>query len=434
MNHGAASDPGSDPAERRREALHAAQAVFAAFGVYFCMYAFRKPFAVALYQESAYFGFAFKALLVTAQTVGYALSKAIGIKVVGEMPASRRIFTLAFLIAFAEAALLLFGAAPRPWNAAFFFLNGLALGMVFGLVLACLEGRRLTELLAAGLCASFILADGVVKSVGAWLLERGVPEDWMPAAAGGLFLLPFAAFTAILARVPPPATRDVAARNVRAPMSGAQRTAFLRRYGVGLIPILTMFMLVTVVRSIRADYASEIWIGLGATAAPSTFTQSEMLVALGVLAVNGAAVFIVDNRRAFLSSLVVSAVGFAIFAGAMRAQESGSIDGFSFMVLIGLGLYLPYVAVHTTVFERLLAMIPDRGNVGFLMYVADAIGYLGYAALMLGRPYLPGGSDVLGLLRLTGWTTIGVSAVCLATSWWFFSRSPSRPAADEPAP
>ena len=38
--------------------------------------------------------------------------------------------------------------------------------MVFGLVLGFLEGRQTTELLAAGLCASFILADGIMKSVG----------------------------------------------------------------------------------------------------------------------------------------------------------------------------------------------------------------------------------------------------------------------------
>ena len=55
------------------------------------------------------------------------------------------------------------------------------------------------------------------------------------------------------------------------------------------------------------------------------------------------------------------------------------------MVLHGLGLYLPYVAVHTTIFERLIAMTRDRGNIGYLMYLADAFGYLGYVVVML-RP------------------------------------------------
>ena len=55
------------------------------------------------------------------------------------------------------------------------------------------------------------------------------------------------------------------------------------------------------------------------------------------------------------------------------------------MVLVGLGLYLPYVAMHTTVFERLLSMTHQRGNLGFLMYVADAFGYLGYVAVMIAK-------------------------------------------------
>ena len=57
-----------------------------------------------------------------------------------------------------EVALLLFALVPAPYNFGCLFLNGLPLGMVFGLVLSFLEGRRLTEALAAGLCASFIVA------------------------------------------------------------------------------------------------------------------------------------------------------------------------------------------------------------------------------------------------------------------------------------
>ncbi len=35
-----------------------------------------------------------------------------------------------------------------------------------------------------------------------------------------------------------------------------------------------------------------------------------------------------------------------------------------------LGLYFPYVAIHATVFERLMAMNRDRGNIAYLMYLA----------------------------------------------------------------
>src|SRR5262249_9496706 len=172
----------------------------------------------------------------------------------------------------AEIALVFFGIIPYPWNAVCLFANGLALGMVFGLVLGFLEGRQLSEALVAGLCASFILADGVAKSVGAWLLAQGISEFWMPSAAGALFLAPLGVFTWMLSRIPPPAHHDVAARAERTTLDGTARWHLVMRYSMGLTLLLVMYSAVTVLRSVRADYAREIWTGLGQPAQPSTFT------------------------------------------------------------------------------------------------------------------------------------------------------------------
>ncbi len=59
---------------------------------------------------------------------------------------------------------------PAPWNVAALFLNGLPLGLIWGLVFGFMEGRRTSEVLGAILCASFILSSGVVKSVGKALI------------------------------------------------------------------------------------------------------------------------------------------------------------------------------------------------------------------------------------------------------------------------
>src|SRR5262245_46129669 len=91
------------------------------------------------------------------------------------------------------------------------------------------------------------------------------------------------------------------------------------------------------------------------------------------------------------------------------------------MVTIGLGLYLPYVAVHTTIFERLLAMTRDRGNIGFLMYVADSIGYLGYVAVMLFRRSATNAEDFLQFFIVACWLACGLCLICLALSWRYFS-------------
>ena len=42
----------------------------------------------------------------------------------------------------------------RPWNVAALFLNGLPLGLIWGLVFGFMEGRRTSEVLGAILCAS----------------------------------------------------------------------------------------------------------------------------------------------------------------------------------------------------------------------------------------------------------------------------------------
>jgi hypothetical protein len=156
---------------------------------------------------------------------------------------------------------------------------------------------------------SLIVADGVTKSTGAYLLAAGVSEYWMPAAAGLVFTPPLLLFVWMLSRVPAPTSRDVAARSNRVPMSKVDRRAFLLRYALGLTLVAAAYLLVTVLRSVRADFAPEIWAGLGVTDRPAVFTWSEMGVAACVIVLNGAAVLNRDNRRAFVFAMWVAAAG-----------------------------------------------------------------------------------------------------------------------------
>lgn len=397
----------------------------AAFGTYFCMYAFRKPFTAAGYHDHAIAGIGFKAVLVIAQVLGYTASKFIGIKVVAEIHPRRRAALLMMLIAAAEIALVLFGITPPPYNLVWLFCNGLPLGMVFGLVLGFLEGRRHTEALAAGLCGSFIVADGVTKSAGAALLEAGVSEYWMPAIAGMIFVPPLLIFTWMLTRIPPPTVHDVAARSERTPMNGADRWNLFRRYAVGLILLVMVYLLVTVLRSLRADFAPEIWAGLQANVPASTFALSETAVAIGVLSLTGATVLIRNNRLAFFVGLTTAVVGALLVGLALFGHRDGWLGPFEFMVMIGIGLYLPYIAVHVTIFERLIAMTRDRGNIGYLMYLADSFGYLGYVGVLLARNFLGPTENFLGFFLTASGTVAAACLVLLGPCWWFFATHPA---------
>ena len=152
----------------------------------------------------------------------------------------------------------------------------------------------------------------------------------------------------------------------------------------------------TLLRSVRADFAVELWSGLGYHQTPALFTQSELLVSFGVIVIIGMAVVIGNHYKAFHFSLLISFIGFAILLCTVAGLNYG-LGKFTFMVLIGLGVYMPYVAVHAIVFERLIAVTKERANVGFLMYIVDSVGYTGYIGLMLLHYFTPAGSSILSI-------------------------------------
>lgn len=417
------------PARRLHGWRLSAWAVVAAFGAYFCMYGFRKPFTAGKFEGEVIWGLPPKDLFVVAQVFGYMVSKFIGIPVIGSMDPRRRVAALLGLIGLSHLALLLFAVAPAPWNGVCLFFNGLPLGMVFGLVMGFLEGRRATEALAAGLCVSFIVADGVVKTVGETVMaEFGVPEPWMPFAAGCVFAGPLLLFAWMLTRIPPPSAADVDHRSARTPMTRADRRRLFWRYAPGLVMIVAMYLLVTVLRSLRADFAPELWKSLGYENPKWLFTLTELLVGAGVLVATGAAVLIRDNRTAFFASLVTSAVGFGLVAVALAGHAGGWLGGFAFVVLSGLGLYLPYVSVHVSVFERLIAMTRSVGNLGFLMYLADSFGYLGYVGLLVADKVFKTTANKLELFTHGAWLAVPASVTLLIAAAVYFARTTSRQA------
>src|SRR5262245_55279543 len=82
--------------------------VVAAFGVYFCMYAFRKPYTAAEFKGDPLAGIELKSLCVISQMLGYTCSKFIGIKTIAEALPQYRVGFILALIAAGEVALLLF--------------------------------------------------------------------------------------------------------------------------------------------------------------------------------------------------------------------------------------------------------------------------------------------------------------------------------------
>jgi hypothetical protein len=411
---------------RAHPAVFSLVAGLAGFCAYFSMYAFRKPFTAATFEAVPGWHFAldYKIALVIAQVAGYALSKVIGVKVISEIDPARRGAAILGLIAIAWVALLGFAVIPAPWNVAALFFNGLPLGMIWGLVFGYMEGRRVSEVLGAILCASFILSSGVVKSVGAWLIHaQHVDRFWMPAAAGAVFSPLLLVSVWLLGQLPPPSPEDEAQRVRRAPMDAGQRAKFLKAWWPGILPLVASYILLTAFRDFRDNFAAEIWTALGYGGEAGIFSASELPVAVIALAALGAIILVRDNLRALIIIHVVVGAGFALLGLSTLAYQAHLLPPIAWMICAGAGLYLAYTPFNAMLFDRLIAFSGRVATAGFLIYVADASGYLGSVALLLVRNFGAVQIAWLPFFILSAYATSVVGVVCVALAGiYFFGR------------
>ena len=360
----------------------------AAFGTYSCMYAFRKAFAAGTYSGEAFLGVSYKMWLIIAQVLGYMLSKFIGIRYVSGMRHEHRSRSLLTLIACSWVSLLGFALVPAPYNILFLFLNGIPLGMIWGLVFSYLEGRKNTELMGAIMSVSLVFASGFVKTVGRFLLqEYHVQEYWMPFVTGLIFVLPLCLFVGLLQQIPPPTEEDKALRTERKPMSRTDQRRFIADFRPGIILIVLIYLLLTIARDMRDNFEVEIWSDLGFGGQPGIFTRTDFPIALCVLVMMAVLIRVKDNLRAFMLIHYMILSGLLTVLLATLLFDNGYIGAISWMSFAGLGLFMAYIPYNCIYFERLIASFRYTSNVGFVMYIADATGYLGTVSILLVKQF-----------------------------------------------
>jgi MFS family permease len=398
-------------------------AAVSAFGAYTSMYSFRKAFAAGTFAGEQYFHVDYKVWLVIAQVVGYTLSKFYGIKFIAELKHNQRAKSILALVGFAWFALLLFAIVPAPYNIICLFLNGFPLGMIWGLVFSYLEGRKSTEFMAAVLATSLIFASGFVKTVAKILMHSlHVSEYLMPFLTGALFVVPLLLFVLILELIPEPTAEDVRLRTKRLPMNATERRHFMQRFLPGILLTLVIYVLLTIMRDVRDNFEVEIWAGLG-NKDNTIYTKIDTFISIIVLAAMSSLILIRKNIKAFsvihlmiISGCLCIVIGTALF-------NMGLIGVLPWMTMAGLGLYLGYVPYNAIFFERMIASFHYKSNVGFLIYVADSIGYLGSVSVLLvkelGRPAISWTQFFREGVMIVG----SVGAVCATLSLIYFLQT-----------
>ena len=400
-------------------------AVMTAFGTYFCMYAFRKPFGASAYDGLIFFNTTMdlKVALTISQVIGYATSKYLGLKYCSEVTRERRARMLVSLIVCAELALALFAALPEQFKFVAILLNGLSLGMIWGLVVRYLEGRRTSEVLLVGLSCSYIVASGIVKDIGKGLIDSGAATQFtMPVITGALFLAPFFLFTWLLNQLPEPDAIDEADRIKRVPMDAKQRRLFVRQFLPGLILIMFVYLFLSAFREIRDMYGINLLeeLGLGETAA--VFSKTDMPIAipvfLSLLLLNS----IKGHVIGMIATFAIMVTGTLVLGISTLLFDMGHISPIVWMILIGVGGYLTYVPYGTVIFDRLLASTRFTGTAVFAIYIADSLGYTGSVALQLYKALGQSETTWLNFFRGMAYLLSVVGTVLLSLAAAYFVR------------
>ncbi|MCZ8356227.1 MAG: DUF5690 family protein [Cyclobacteriaceae bacterium] len=388
----------------------------AAFCLYVCIFALRKTFGVGLYETQSFAGISLKSWMVIAQLLGYMLSKFLGIKFVSEADYKSRSKHILILVSVAAVSWLGFAVTPAPYSLLFLFLNGLPLGMVWGLVFSYLEGRRLTEVLGASLSVSFIFSAGFAKSTGGWLMTLGISELWMPFIAALLFFPPLLLFLYLLNQIPPPSKEDEALRTKRKPMNKQERIKFILMFWPGLICLIIAYTLLTAFRDFRDNFSADVWVSLGFGGKPALFTATEIPITLFVLVLIASLMAIKNNHTAMMVNHFIVLAGFLIVGITTYLYDAELISPFQWMLWIGMGLYFGYIQFNSIFFDRLIANFKYESNVGFLIYVADSVGYLGSVSVVLYKELGQSNTGVVDFFIIGGYSisTIGITFILLS--------------------
>lgn len=408
---------------RQSGTIFSIYAIVAAFSTYACMYAYRRAFTAAGFEGYDIWGVDLKTALIVSQVIGYTISKFLGIKIISEMTPNKRAWSIIGFIGMAHLALLFFWLVPPPYNIVFLFLNGLPLGMVWGLVFSFLEGRKNTELLGAGLSVSFIVSSGFVKSVGTWLMQNfQISEFAMPFATGMVFLVPLVFFVWMLNQIPPPTEQDEELRVKRVPMSGKERWLFFKQFALGISLMTLCYMCLTAYRDLRDNYALEIFEAIGFGNDYAIFTRTEAPIALVVLIVMASLMLIKNNRNALIVNHFIIGFGLILIGAATLGFQGGFISPYWWMVLVGLGSYLGYVPFNCILFDRFIATYRTLANAGFLIYIADSFGYLSSVGVLLYKNF--GKSEISWFDFFVGFSYITsvLGIVLTALSLLYFIR------------
>ncbi|OHT08254.1 membrane protein [Tritrichomonas foetus] len=395
-------------------------AFISAFACYFSMYAYRKTFTAASYSGIQLWHVDFKIMAITFQVIGYTISKFYGIKFISELSPRLRGLWIIIFITIAEISLIIFGAVPAPYSALVMFINGLPLGMIWGLVFSYLEGRQTSEVLGSGMAISFIISSGAVKSVGSQLMKMGVSQFWMSAAVGAIFYPVMLISVFFLESLPDPNEKDILSRTERVSMTAKDRKKFCKIFGPGVVVMTIFYMFLTAYRDFRDNFAPELWQAFGYSDTPSIYTTSEIIVAVVVVIPIGLFMLIKEHIHTFIAYHTLICFGQILLEICAIITGQGKMAGLYFMIISGVGLYVGYVPFNSIIFDLFIATFKYKANSGFLMYICDSFGYLSSVVILFVKNFASPDLSWFNFFLFISYAMAGIGIITIVLSLIYY--------------
>jgi hypothetical protein len=167
-------------------------------------------------------------------------------------------------------------------------------------------------------------------------------------------------------------------------MNKTQKRTILKKYFPGIVSLVILYLMQTVFRDFRDNFSVELFSFYGYTD-KSQFLSMEFIIGVIVVFTTSLIVIFKNNFRGFQASLFLSGIGFIMMLIAEILFGAGKINFYYLMLLAGLGMSIGYVPFQIALFERFIAAFHIAGNVGFLMYISDSLGYLGSVSILFSK-------------------------------------------------
>jgi Co/Zn/Cd efflux system component len=110
--------------------------------------------------------------------------------------------------------------------------------------------------------------------------------------------------------------------------------------------------------------------------------QYETIISVILIAVIPLISLIRNHFAAIQLTFIISLIGSIINLIGLYLFQCSFISGSTFILITGFGLYGGYILINISIMNRIVAYRKNPGNCGFLMYSADASGYLTSIAIL----------------------------------------------------